>query len=380
MSEYQYYEFLAVDRPLNDRELAEVRALSTRANVTSTSFVNEYHWGNFRGSPRQMMERFYDAHLYLANWGTHQIMLRLPQTLLDIDVARDYFVDDQVTAWTAGQFLVLDLTSDDECSDWDPDADVPLSAIVGIRSELAAGDLRPLYLAWLAGHHLDEREEDVDDVEPPVPPGLTTLTASQRALADFLRVDEDLLAVAARTSPTRKETTGISGPLSAWVKSLPVAEKDQLLLRVVDDHAATVRIEMLRRFHDQHTPNIPSPPRRAVTDLLDTASRRRDDRARRAATRRSKDEARRAEARALTRKRRLDELASDEDAAWSRIDSMISARKPSEYDAAVTLLADLQALAEREDRLDVFARRSLALRQIHARKSSLIERLDRAGV
>jgi hypothetical protein len=30
MSEYQYYEFLAVDRSLDDRQQAEVRSLSTR--------------------------------------------------------------------------------------------------------------------------------------------------------------------------------------------------------------------------------------------------------------------------------------------------------------------------------------------------------------
>jgi hypothetical protein len=45
MSEYQYYEFLAVDRPPTVAEQAEVRELSTRARITSTSFTNEYHWG-----------------------------------------------------------------------------------------------------------------------------------------------------------------------------------------------------------------------------------------------------------------------------------------------------------------------------------------------
>src|SRR3954447_10590393 len=73
MSEYQYYEFAAVDRPLDSRELAQVRALSTRAQITSTSFVNTYHWGDFRGSPRAMVERYYDAFLYVANWGTRQL-------------------------------------------------------------------------------------------------------------------------------------------------------------------------------------------------------------------------------------------------------------------------------------------------------------------
>ena len=68
MSEYQYYEFVAIDRPLSARQLGEVRALSTRAQITPTSFVNTYEWGNFRGDPRVLMERYYDAFLYLANW------------------------------------------------------------------------------------------------------------------------------------------------------------------------------------------------------------------------------------------------------------------------------------------------------------------------
>jgi hypothetical protein len=41
MSEYQYYEFLAVDRALTKGEIAEVRKMSSRANITATRFVNE---------------------------------------------------------------------------------------------------------------------------------------------------------------------------------------------------------------------------------------------------------------------------------------------------------------------------------------------------
>ncbi|GAA2213820.1 hypothetical protein GCM10009850_092830 [Nonomuraea monospora] len=90
MSEYQYYEFLAIDRPLTDQQQAEVRALSTRAHITATSFTNEYHWGDFHGDPSRMVERYYDAHLYLANWGTHRIMLRLPKAVLDPKQAERY--------------------------------------------------------------------------------------------------------------------------------------------------------------------------------------------------------------------------------------------------------------------------------------------------
>ena len=77
MSEYQYYEFQAIDRPLSQQEMGELRSFSTRARITTTSFINDYSWGNFKGDADAWMEKYFDAHLYLANWGTHVLMLRL---------------------------------------------------------------------------------------------------------------------------------------------------------------------------------------------------------------------------------------------------------------------------------------------------------------
>jgi len=45
MSEYQYYEFQALDRPLTREQMAELRAVSSRAKITAYNFVNEYNWG-----------------------------------------------------------------------------------------------------------------------------------------------------------------------------------------------------------------------------------------------------------------------------------------------------------------------------------------------
>ncbi|TNC21448.1 hypothetical protein [Amycolatopsis alkalitolerans] len=386
MSEYQYYEFVAVDRPLDTQAQAEVRSLSTRARITATSFINEYHWGSFRGEPSRMMEHYYDAHLYLANWGTRQVMLRLPCNVLDIAVAEQYCVGDQVTTWTAGEFVVLALTSEDEPGDWDYEPEGSLSAIVGVRAELAAGDLRPLYLAWLAGYGTWERDEyafdrtEDEELEPPLPPGLRSLTAAQRELADFLRLDPGLLDVAAEASPPLDEAADDPTQLATWVASLPASEKNELLLRVIRDQAAAARRDMVRRFRGTTATKDTEQPRRTVADLLDAAARRRADRQQREAVRRSEEEARREAARALAQQRRLDELARDEPGAWSRIDAMIATRKSAEYDAAVALLTDLRALAERETQLDEFTRRSRALRQRHARKISLLDRLTRAGI
>jgi hypothetical protein len=282
VSEYQFYEFLAIDRPLDEAEQAEIRSLSTRARITATSFVNDYEWGDFKGDPNLLMDRYYDAHLYVTNWGTHRVMFRLPSALLDPDAVEEFCVENQLDAWVTDDCTVLDITSEDEAGefDLDHDAGTVLSAIVGVRAELAAGDLRPLYLAWLAAYGAWERDEEAfdrdadDDLEPPVPPGLGNLTAAQRALADFLRLDSDLLATAARTSAPLAEITEDPDELADWVTRLPDAEKNQLLQRVVQGEAAQVQMELRHRHGD----TTPVPVRRRVADLLDDTAHRRADR------------------------------------------------------------------------------------------------------
>ncbi|KDA43023.1 hypothetical protein E0F15_12910 [Frankia sp. B2] len=386
MSTYQYYEFLAVDRPLDARQQDEVRALSTRARITATSFTNEYHWGDFRGDPRKMVERLYDAHLYLANWGTRRVMLRLPRALLALKVAEQYCVDPQVTAWTTGEHLVLDLSSEDEGGDWVEGAEDSLSAIVGVRAELAAGDLRPLYLAWLAAYGVWERDEEAfddeeeDDLEPPVPAGLGSLTAPQRALVDFLRLDADLLAAAAQASPPAAQAREDPHALAGWIKDLPSGDKEKLLLQVTQGHGARVQMEVLRRFRGEPDPLRDGRPRRTVAQLLDAAADIRQERRRHAEAARAEQDARDAQARALAREKRLDTLARDGDTAWGRVDALIDTRRQSDYDAAVDLLGDLQALASRSGTTVEFARRFTLLRQVHLRKPSLIARFDRAGL
>jgi hypothetical protein len=385
MSEYQYYEFLAIDRPLDDDERAEMRALSTRARITATTFVNEYHWGDFKGDPDTLMERYYDAHLYLANWGTHRVMFRLPAELFDVDTVGQYCVDGAANAWTVDEFLVLDFHSEDEPDDFDYDAEPLLSGIVGVRAELASGDLRPLYLAWLAAYGTWERDEDAfdraadDDPEPPVPPGLGTLTAAQRALADFLRIDEHLLAVAAEASASVAADDTEPGALADWVVELPAAEKDQYLTRVALGGGMRVQRELAYRFRGDAAPTATS-DRRRVGDLLDEAARRRSERHRLDAARAAADQARQEKERAAAYQRRLDLLAAEGDKAWSRVDELIGTRTPSGYDAAVRLLIELRDLSDRADRRHDFTPRAEQIRQANTRKPRLIERLNRAGL
>ncbi|MFJ2190760.1 hypothetical protein ACIOJE_22985 [Kitasatospora sp. NPDC087861] len=280
MSEYQYYEFLAIDRPLTGDEREQLRSLSTRARITATSFTNEYHWGNFRGDPRRMVERYYDAHLYLTNWGTHQVILRLPKGQLALRALEPYCFDECVEAWTTKTHLVLDLRSEDEGGDWEEGAEDSLGAIAGVRAELASGDHRALYLAWLSaigvwGLQDDEEEAYQEAVEPPVPAGLDRLTAPQRALADFLRVDDDLLAVAAQASPPAPAPRKRPGKkaLEPLIAALPDKEKNDLLLRLALGSEAQLGAELLRRLRGEPVAAT-VPGQRSAAELLDAAHAR----------------------------------------------------------------------------------------------------------
>jgi len=380
MAEYQYYEFLAIDRPLDARQLAELRALSTRARISPSRFVNTYQWGDFRGDPRALMTQYFDAFLYTANWGTRRLMLRLPSRLLDSSTARRYCHTDSASAWAAGKIVILDLSREDQDGSWEDEeyGEESLGSIIPARAELATGDLRLLYLAWLLSVESGELADD--DAEPPIPPGMAALNAPLRSLADFLRLDEDLIAVAAEASEEQKDSSPSPQELKRWVAVLPARERDALLVRLVLGDDVHLRTELLRRSHGESTDGPQHREPRTVAELRDAAAARRVERERLAAIERARKRAGRERDAALARDKRLEELALHEEQAWGQVDASIETKKPAGYDSAVGLLSDLRAVSERKGRPEAFAKRFAQLREQHLKKSSLLDRFDRAGL
>jgi hypothetical protein len=142
--------------------------------------------------------------------------------------------------------------------DRDPDnhwveADDRLGPMVQARSDLAAGDLRLLCLGWLLGAQWagQDDQDAVADTEPPVPAGLGDLSASLRAIADFLEIDKDLMAVAAETSPPLEEPA--NDGLAEWITALRAAAKDTLLTMVAHGEGAQAQALLLRRFRGSNT-------------------------------------------------------------------------------------------------------------------------------
>ncbi len=278
MSEYQYYEFQAIDRQLTDEEQQTLRGYSGRARITPTRFVNSYSYGDFRGDESEWMAKYFDAFVYMANWGTHRLMLRMPASLLHSESIERYCAGSTFLTRAVGKHLILDFRSDTEGGDgdWIDDDNETLSSLAPIRADLAAGDLRALYIAWLAGAQNGEFGDD--DEEPPCPPGLGKLSAALGSLAEFLRIDQDLIEEAATASPNLP-TLG-DDLLRRWVSTLSEKEKMEPLARLVGGWEAHLCAEILMRVHKWWAagdPAVDAKPR-TVRDLLEAAERRAEER------------------------------------------------------------------------------------------------------
>ncbi len=381
MSEYQYYEFRAIDRPLTKQEMAALRAISSRAEITPTSFVNTYEWGNFKGDPDAFMQKYFDAFVYVANWGTHRFVMRVPRWALNEAQVSTYCPGESASALETSDCIVLDYNSEDEAGDWE-EGEGYMASLIPLRAELMQGDLRCLYLGWLLCAQCQELDEG--EMEPPVPPGLAKLSAPLQEFANFLRIEEDLIEVAAESS----DALEIAGPseeeLAAWIAGLPESKKDALLLEAVAGNKPHFRVELLRLF-EQHGASSgkhseePPPARRTVSQLLDAARARTDERERREAERKSAERAKREREEAVARAKYLEALAGREKQTWLEVDELIQTKQPKKYDQAVDLLVDLRDLALEQKREGEF---NLAFEQVrarHASKPSFLQRLHKVA-
>jgi hypothetical protein len=379
VSEYQRYEFQAIDRPLTAQEQSSLRRYSSRAVISASRFVVDYSWGSFKGDVAAWMEKYFDAFLYLANWGTHELFLRLPTKLLTPETAKRYCVGESASARRKGGHVILEFRSEDEeGSEWIDEGDAPLASLLPVRAELAGGDLRALYLAWLGCVQAGELEKDA--VEPPCPPGLGKLSPALEELAAFLRVDGDLIAAAA-TASQDLDTHDDTG-LEAWVSTLPEAERISLLVRLVSGAEPHLPGELLRRFRASRS-RVEAPVKitaRSVGELLEAAEARAEQRRSKEAERAAREKARQERKTAEARERHLAALAGREAAAWSEVDKLIATRQPKAYDEAVALLHDLRDVCARAGRQVEAATRIARLRDEHAKKPRLLERLRKAGL
>jgi len=380
MSEYQYYEFLAIDRPLTAEEMSALRRLSTRAHITPVSFTNEYHWGDFKGNPDELMKRYFDAHVYVANWMTAIFMVRVPteailkktaeamamNRVLDFDATPTHWL----ITWRLEESVDDDRFGAEDGRGW-------MARLTPVRDELLRGDIRSLYIGWLAAvtRHMVED----DELEPLSVEGLGNLTTAQQALAEFLEVDDDLLVGVGIGSPVQHSEAPWQRQLDDWLGGLPRAEVVALLKQLLEGQGQKVERTLKNRFLAWQRGlqgDMAETPLRPMKELWKNAE----------AVKKIRLEREKQEQERLTTKRRLERdaylkaLANNFPEAWKAVQQKVERGSGLAYDEACRALVDLSEAYSAHASRSAFRQELSKFMAEHVRRKALVQRLVKAGI
>jgi len=364
MSEYQYYEWQTIDRALTAAEQAAVGKLSSHIDVTSTRAWVEYHWGDFKHDPKQVLARYFDAFFYYANWGCQRLAFRFPKGLLDENSLQPYLWEYCSELEPLGNCLILDISYPDEDGGNYFEGEARLSALAPLRDDLLAGDTRALYLAWLLAAAANDIDEEL---EPPVPPGLGELSAPLAEFVRFFQFDPFLVQAAAQASQPLRPAPAPA--LDALIARLPRAECDAFLHRLAAGEPL-LGLKLNRRLQELAGP--PARPHAASTRRTWAELRETAEQLRQAAERRQQAEA---EARRI---RDLRDFAPRATQAWRDVQALIEEKKARPYDDAVALLVKLRDLALFQNQLPEFQAKMTDLQARYASRPAFQERLHKA--
>lgn len=368
MSEYQRYEFMTIERPLTRAQLDAVNTLSSHIEASSTHALIEYHWGDFKHDPIEILHEFFDGFLYWANWGSPRLAFRFPHSILPADLIDSYDFDDFVAFTRHADYDILDIhfgemEAPDEWTEYD------LGSLMPIRDELMEGDQRALYIAWLACQHMMgsyDEEEDYEINVPPVPPAFGALTAAQQALAELLQLPQELLVAAARHSKAAEPSADVD--ISASLKLLSPERRDEYLVRLMHNEPGLSRllVRELRELSRDTTRVMPPTGERVTYATLLAESK----------AIKAELEHERREKERLARLRHIQDVHDHQEDYWQQIEAAAIRTTGGGYDEAVKLLVELREAADQFKESEQFQARFRTWMRSHLRRPALVKRLQ----
>ena len=326
------------------------------------------------------MRRFFDAHVYVANWMRAVFMVRLPIEAIPTTI---------VEAMEEDGFLDLDATKThlvitwrlDESENYDrfgmEDGRGWMARLTPVRDELLRGDIRSLYIGWLAA--ITREMVDDDDLEPLPADGLGSLTAAQQALAEFLDVDKDLLAGAGIGSPALQAEETSQKEMDDWLDELPRDEVLALLKQLLEGQGLKAERTLKNRFSAWRRGlrgDSDEVLRRSMKELkknAETAKKKRLEQEKheqeRQKTRRRKE-----------REAHLATLAKDFPKAWKVAEQQVARGSRSAYDEACRTLVNIAEAYALHASLGDFSEKLKRFMAGHIRRRAFVQRLVKAGI
>ena len=374
MSEYQYYEFAAIDGPISDKGLRYARACSSRANVSRVRWQNTYHFGSFGGSVDTLLQ-YYDAHFYIANWGTVRLGLAFPKGAIAPEVLQPYLrggerYEDTLTVKEIGERCIVYWERNEEGGWWETNGDGIIDQLIGIREELLRGDYRALFLGWLADFAPDEWKDPQhgEVIMPPILAGLDHLSPSLETLIRHFPVDTDSLAVAARLS---QAGTLNRIPLAAALETLSVSEMRAMLARVAEGGGSGVMAELNRLTYPRGQAPVSSAMRCIdfAAKALQAREMRKKQEAAAAAAKRQHD--------AELRLQHLASVMQRADNLWPGLDPLMDQKIASAYDQAAAQLQELRDAYAQAGNLGGFQQKLSGFRRRYSNRPAMLRRIEK---
>ncbi len=374
MSEYQYYEFAAIDGPISDEGLRYARGCSSRAEVSRVRWKNTYHFGDFHGSVDTLL-KYYDAHFYIANWGTVRLGLAFPKGVITPDALQLYLrggerYEDTLTIKQIGGRCIVWWERNEEGGWWDTGGEGLIDELIGIRDELLRGDYRALFLGWLADFNPEEWQDLKDGavLMPPIPTGLDHLSPALTKLIEHFPVDLDALAVAARLSQASMPERV---PMAAVLEKLSESEMRALLARVAEGGGPSVMAELNRLTYPRV--HIPVGPAIKCTDFAAKTIETREARLKEEAIAEVAKRQREAE----QRKQHLTSVFQRADSTWSGLDLLMEQKIGSAYDQAAAQLQELRDAYAQAGSVGAFQQRLAAFRGRYSNRPAMLRRIEK---
>lgn len=367
MSTYQYYEFQALDRPLTEKEQDYIRTLSSRVQLNRTQAIFLYHYGDFRGQPEQVLEKGFDIMLYTANWGSRQLMFRLPKSLINPLDLEPYQVPDGIEISTTEQSVIIDINIQDEDLNGWTEGEGLLPRMLSLRDDLLQGDYRVLYLGWLKAAELCYDFEPETSIEPPIPANLHNLSKPLKAFVEFIELNQDLIDAAAQLSPQAETKSDSIKELQKRIPQLSEQERNDFLARLLQGEV-NLNLQLsqrLRSLSKKPTPQtVSDSPGRSLSELLTLSVD--------AKNLRKQKEKQLAKQEKI---KKIQELAPRESYLWEQVFHEIGTKHVKGYDRAIVHLLNLQDIAEYQGKLPEFQARVRKIQQDYSNLRGVMSRL-----
>ncbi|MCU0445851.1 MAG: hypothetical protein MUE85_13145 [Microscillaceae bacterium] len=382
MSEFQIYQFRAIDRPLTDQERAEVSSWSSRTRASSYGADFTYSYGDFPKDEEAAVEQYFDLMLYLANWGTRKLILRFPLNSIDAKAIRQYTYQSdwsEISLQKRRDCYLLTLSFGEEGgSDWLDESEFSVDKFNDLRQAIINGDYRGLYILWVdfclaeqeyegeAEDEYEEEDEQASSNQPEIPANMPKILPKYSPLIDFFQISQDLVTVL-QTLGGEADAQAIDYP--TLLSQLSEKEKEKFLLRFLQEEPqllSTLKKQLISMLSGKKQQKQVSPNLKTFNELIDEAK-----------SIRLKNEE---NARQAAHRKKMNELKPKKLKLWQQVELEIDLKNASGYNRAVEILKDLKQLALFEDEMEGFKANLTYLKSKYSRSASLMDRFKKAGL